>query len=46
MEKADKTEAVSPSETESLLNKWRTMNYNRAIIVAVGSLLGAVASFM
>ena len=46
MEKADKTEAVNRSETQSLIAKWRGMNYNRAIMVAVGSVLGAVATFM
>ena len=40
MEKAEKTDAVSPSETQDLLRKWTRMNYNRAFMVAVGAVLG------
>ena len=41
--KADEHDSMSDSETRELIQKWKGMNYNRAVIALVGTVLGAIA---
>lgn len=35
---------ISEGELKQVMRKWKSMNYNRAAFVALGSLLGAIAT--
>lgn len=45
-EKAKKSDAVPDGEYQQLIKRWKALNYNRTLMVGVGALMGAVATYM